>query len=345
MRQFRQLFVALGISNSAARAFWDLFCLMDEDGSGEVSLVEMLDFFDIDRTRFAKRVFSMFDEDGSGEVDFREFVTAVWIYCTFTKSGLITFAFNLYDLDGSGAINERELENILREVYGKEFQSNAYANKVMKKLIAQALTEDPSGEISRELFEVCAAKMPALLFPAFQMQQILQKKIMGDRFWSSMAKGRQDKYGDEMDMKQFLEKITEEAFKEFVEEDMRERVANARADDILGGGTGRGGAAERHEAAATSVRRALEGAQRTGRPRTMASKTIRGAGTRRPKGVSGAARSHLVVAETTMQPSPPPALTAKPATGALKGSNSKSPSRPKKKSVRFSAKAEVSPAP
>ena len=41
---------------------------MDRDFSGEISLVELLDYMKLERTRFNKRVFSIFDEDCSGEV-------------------------------------------------------------------------------------------------------------------------------------------------------------------------------------------------------------------------------------------------------------------------------------
>ena len=50
-------------------------------------------------SKFTKRVFSIMDEDGSGEIDFREFVIALWNYCTLGKAALILFAFDLYDND------------------------------------------------------------------------------------------------------------------------------------------------------------------------------------------------------------------------------------------------------
>ena len=39
--------------------------------------------------------------------DFREFVVALWSYCTYDKNALTMFAFDLYDLDASGLIGER----------------------------------------------------------------------------------------------------------------------------------------------------------------------------------------------------------------------------------------------
>ena len=49
-----------------------------EDGSGAIELWELLDYLDLQRNRFAKRVFAIFDADGSNQIDFKEFVVALW---------------------------------------------------------------------------------------------------------------------------------------------------------------------------------------------------------------------------------------------------------------------------
>merc|ERR1719504_257042 len=106
------------LSESEARSVYFAFERMDEDGSGEVSITELLD---LPRTRFAKRVFAIFDADGSGEVDLREFFITTWNYRTPSKMALALFAFDLYDRDDSGHIDRQEMERMLRDVYGHEF--------------------------------------------------------------------------------------------------------------------------------------------------------------------------------------------------------------------------------
>ena len=90
---YREQFSALGFTSSDLSYLKEMFDKADADGSGEISLFEMLQFLDIERTKFSKRVFAIFDEDLSGEIDFREFAVAMWNYCTLGKSALCLFAF------------------------------------------------------------------------------------------------------------------------------------------------------------------------------------------------------------------------------------------------------------
>ena len=99
------------------------FLKIDKDGSGTIELWEMLDHLDLKRNRFAKRVFAIFDVDGSNEIDFKEFVVALWQYCTLGRAQLIMFAFDLYDRDSSGAIDFEEFNTMLKELYGPVWKS------------------------------------------------------------------------------------------------------------------------------------------------------------------------------------------------------------------------------
>lgn len=138
---------ALALSEAAVEKFYRIYKKIDMDESGTIEIKEMvmrgaicplphvllffaqLVHFDIDRTKFTKRVFGVFDEDNSGEIDLREFIMALWNYCTLGKSTLVIFAFDLYDTDGSGVIDAQELDNMLKEVYGRFWNTNAYATR------------------------------------------------------------------------------------------------------------------------------------------------------------------------------------------------------------------------
>lgn len=129
LRDWMKEFRSLALSEKSVEKFWQIYKKIDMDGSGTIEIKEMLVHFDIDRTKFTKRVFSIFDEDNSGEIDLREFILALWNYCTLGKATLVIFAFDLYDKDGSGIIDGEELSQMLKEVYGNAYSTNVYAKR------------------------------------------------------------------------------------------------------------------------------------------------------------------------------------------------------------------------
>lgn len=130
----------------------------------------------------------IFDEDGSGSVDFREFVMSLWNYCTLSKAALIMFAFDLYDNDNSGEIDLGEVELLLKEVYGREFQSSTQAQTIMAKLRGGDLGIERN--INVDQFREFCRTHPAVLYPAFVLQTQIQVKILGSKFWLACSNAR-----------------------------------------------------------------------------------------------------------------------------------------------------------
>lgn len=87
-KSWMDLFAAMKLTRGEVSNFYKLFKKVDFDNSGSVDIVELLTLLDVERTRFTEHVFTLFDSDGSGKVDFREFVLAVWNYCTIGATSL-----------------------------------------------------------------------------------------------------------------------------------------------------------------------------------------------------------------------------------------------------------------
>ena len=187
--KWRPEFDALMVSEYDVGQLYSVFCEIDEDGSGDIDLAEMVRFLELQRTKFNKRIFTLFDEDGSGEVDFREFVIALWNYCTMGRPALTLFAFDLYDDDGSGELELGEIEKMLKEVYGKSYKTSDSAKRVMKK-IEELTDEDAFESVSVKEFSKFCDHHPSLLFPAFKFQIDLCQKILGTAFWEKAALSR-----------------------------------------------------------------------------------------------------------------------------------------------------------
>eukprot|EP00618_Florenciella_parvula_P032574 CAMPEP_0119541330 /NCGR_PEP_ID=MMETSP1344-20130328/52892_1 /TAXON_ID=236787 /ORGANISM="Florenciella parvula, Strain CCMP2471" /LENGTH=343 /DNA_ID=CAMNT_0007585287 /DNA_START=310 /DNA_END=1337 /DNA_ORIENTATION=- len=187
--QWKSQFEALKLKDVDVQKLYEVYTKIDQDGSGSISLWEMLEHLQLQRNKFTKRVFSIMDEDNSGEIDFREFVIALWNYCTLGKAALILFAFDLYDNDNSGKIDIDEIKLMLKEVYGKDVSNSQQAQMVMGKI--QKFSESKADEeIGKEEFSDFVRRNPALLYPAFQLQMTLQRKTMGLGFWEQLANTR-----------------------------------------------------------------------------------------------------------------------------------------------------------
>lgn len=188
LEEHRSQFEALQLTETEVTRLYKIFKKVDVDGSGSIELIELLVHIDVERTKFSERIFSIFDEDASGEIDFREFVLALWNYCTLSRATLDLFAFDLYDRDSSGALSIGEIAGMCRDIYGHNFKSNPQARQIVKEL-REGKVEDEAG-IDIDIFREFSRTHQALLFPAFLMQELLQKKILGKSFWEKNANRR-----------------------------------------------------------------------------------------------------------------------------------------------------------
>lgn len=182
-------FTILGINEHESRQLFKFFSKIDVDASGSIQKLELLDFLDIDRTIFSRQVFSAMDEDGNGNIDFREFVISLWNYCTLGHDALTLFTFDIYDTNCDNKINLKEMEKLLKDLYGKKYQSNDYAMKLFHKV-------ELDHEIQFLEFRDFCRKHNCILFPAFEIQRRIQKKVLGKSFWKRLSQKRLVMIGD-----------------------------------------------------------------------------------------------------------------------------------------------------
>lgn len=201
-------------------------------------------------------MFSIFDEDGDGTIDFREFVLSLWNFCSVINASLRLFAFDLYDTDASGRIDSHEIETMLREgwckemnvfqissllpnhflfvfaVYGQSYNSSQHASRLMEKITAICKQASEDRTIDSVTFSQFACDHPALLFPAFELQRKIQRKIMGVDFWEKHLEKRLELNsgtGAYISVKEILaSKLSESAFKQLVEAPMAHHAKEAK---------------------------------------------------------------------------------------------------------------------
>ena len=194
----RRLLDALDIEPKSIERLHEVFVQIDRDGSGEISLTEFFRYFSHKRrfpqkSKFSKKVFQIMDADGSGELSFVEFTVALWNFCTFDKKSLLRFSFELYDADDSGYLDLDEIKLILREVYGKhKYKSTQASQHILKEIETMIETGKCVGGLNLATFNEFCRHHPALLYPAFELQQALQQNVLGSKFWIVANKKRRN---------------------------------------------------------------------------------------------------------------------------------------------------------
>lgn len=103
-----------------------------------------------------------------------------------TKATLVLFAFDLYDTDSTGELSPDEIDQMISDLYGKNARTNIQAKIITSELKAI----EKGATLNVDKFRAFAYRHPALLFPAFQMQNTLQEAVLGQAFWEQCASRR-----------------------------------------------------------------------------------------------------------------------------------------------------------
>ena len=116
-------------------------------------------------------------------LDFDEFLQALSTYCMFNKDQILKFCFDTFDADNSGTIEEDEFMAMCSAVSNSDptFPGN------FKNALERFDTND-DGLIDFEEFKLINSRYPLVLFPAFRLQDRMQKKTLGDSYWYKVAR-------------------------------------------------------------------------------------------------------------------------------------------------------------
>ena len=162
--------------------------LIDIDGSGEIDYDELLDFIESKRSPFSDAVIALVDEAGSGVLDFNSYFRIVCLYCYFSEEDILNFCFQTFDKDASGQIDEEEFLDLARTVNNAEplFPGNF-------KTALEQFDQNDDGLIDFNEFKQIHKAFPMVFYPAFKMQAMLQKQVLGERWWQLLRERMHEK--------------------------------------------------------------------------------------------------------------------------------------------------------
>jgi len=154
------------------------FDVIDLDGSGSIDRDEFMNAVGEKVSPFTDKLFDLIDTDNSGTIDFDEYIRVMATYCMFTKDEIMKFSFQCFDTDESGSINEEEFTNLMKQISNGTplFPANF-------ALALQSFDVNEDGFIDYKEFVAICEKFPMIMYPAFRLQDNLQKKSLGEHTW------------------------------------------------------------------------------------------------------------------------------------------------------------------
>lgn len=195
--EMEPVFDFLMLKKSDGRKLLRVFHRVDTDWSGAISPLEFWMFFDIERGTFTDQVFDVFDSDASHEVDYREFVMAIWNYCTCGLTQLAELAHELYANKETRTIRRADADRLLDEVFDHDARSaNAAGVRAQLYALGSDWGRDDFGVSLRD-FIALSRRVPMCLQPAFKLQHAIRSKVLSARFWRNAERKRERTMGDQ----------------------------------------------------------------------------------------------------------------------------------------------------
>ena len=91
--QWRVEFEILKLDPEKIKRLYEIFEIIAVRKENVITFHELLAFLEVEPTNFTQLVFRVMDQDDDGSIDFREFVHALWNYCTLGKEALSEYIF------------------------------------------------------------------------------------------------------------------------------------------------------------------------------------------------------------------------------------------------------------
>lgn len=177
-------FRELGWSPSTVGLFYQVFHRLNTSCTGEVSFEEFINFFELQKTKYTRRCFEYFATAGGNSINFLEFMVSVWNICTANPDTLVNFAFDLYNLNSDGKLIYPEMKVLIEQLYGVAGKTTLMGKQCLAELTNLAGTSDSA--FSLENFAFFASNHSMLLYPAFQIQQSIQQRVLGLNYWEKI---------------------------------------------------------------------------------------------------------------------------------------------------------------
>ena len=125
---------AVDLKDDEVKELWNVYDTMDVDKTGFVPVERFEMLMGVDSKPFMRRILLQFNFDNSGFFDFPEYLMMVWTYCTMDDHNLYIFLYDLIDVEKAGFIQGKDLEDLIRDVFGPDWKRIPEARLLIREV-------------------------------------------------------------------------------------------------------------------------------------------------------------------------------------------------------------------
>ncbi len=191
---FRKLLATCGADRKDVVKMFDAFAKIDKQGNGTVDKAEFFEFYGKGAgptisSEMYDGLFLVLDDDKTqtgGLLAFREFFIGCYNLCTCKDDALVALCFNYFDTSDDELLGIKEIQKMLRMIYGERYATKAEAEKTYR-----SMNKDDEKGVSLKEFKQGEYKNPNLTKPMKVMQAHLRKVLIGEAYWAKQTATRQ----------------------------------------------------------------------------------------------------------------------------------------------------------
>ena len=177
----KEVVKTFGLSPRQLKKLNRQFKRIDLDDSRSIERKELFSALEEEETVVTDAFFKLLDSGGTGRIEFGDFVTVCSTYCVYSRKDILKFCFDCFDTDSSGFIDEDEYKNMCKTVNnGSPTFPGNFGNAL------DMFDQNGDGVIDLNEFIELDRRFPMLMFPAFRLQEKMQRITLGEKQWTKI---------------------------------------------------------------------------------------------------------------------------------------------------------------
>ena len=130
---------------------------------------------------YLERLFTIISKKAPGKLFFEEYIAGVSTFCLMNGEAILHFVFDWLDKDGDELISREDIAGVM-EFSNPQNQQQTFLCDFMPDLDKILHNQ----HLNFESFRQMSNKMPFLIWPAYELQEKLRKRNLGEHFWQNL---------------------------------------------------------------------------------------------------------------------------------------------------------------